>query len=142
MSRYAEFDNSLVTGNNAIDEQHKEWIDKINNLLDCVERGAGKVEAIKMLDFMADYTEYHFAEEEKLQEEASYPAVEEHKAKHEEFRNVVKELHEMLIEEEGPSDAFVKAVEENVVKWLYHHIKTFDCSVASYINMTLESERI
>ena len=29
---YAEFDISLVTGNEEIDEQHKEWIEKINKL--------------------------------------------------------------------------------------------------------------
>ena len=30
----AEFDESLVTGNEMIDTQHKELIDKINKLLD------------------------------------------------------------------------------------------------------------
>lgn len=142
MSRYAEFDNSLVTGNHEIDEQHKEWIDKINKLLRCCEDGGGKVEAVKMLDYMADYTEFHFEAEEKLQEEAGYPGIEEHKNKHNDFRKAVGELYEMLNEEEGPSDAFVKAVEKNVVDWLYNHIKTFDSSVATYINMTLEPDKI
>ena len=41
----------------------------------------------------------------------------------------------MLQEEEGPSDAFVKKVEENVVKWFYTHIAGFDRSVAEYKNM-------
>ena len=30
---YAEFDETLVTGNEMIDSQHKELIDKINDLL-------------------------------------------------------------------------------------------------------------
>ena len=142
MSRYAEFDNSLVTGNKEIDDQHREWIEKINKLLHCCEEGGGKVEAIKMLDYMADYTDFHFSAEEKLQEEAEYPGIEEHKAKHADFRKAVGELYEMLNEEEGPSDAFVKAVQKNVVDWLYNHIKTFDSSVATYINMHLEPDRI
>ena len=33
MNNYLEFDNSLVTGNEVIDGQHKEWIDRINKLL-------------------------------------------------------------------------------------------------------------
>ena len=65
----AEFDESLVTGNEMIDAQHKELIDKINKLLDSCETGEGKVAAIKTLDFLADYTEFHFGEEEKLQAE-------------------------------------------------------------------------
>lgn len=135
---YAEFDISLMTGNKEIDEQHQEWINKINALLACCENGGGKVEAIKMLEYMAEYSDFHFNEEEKLQEEVAYPALDEHKKKHEEFRKAVEELHEMLEEEEGPSDAFVKAVSDNVVNWLYNHIKTFDCSVASYINLKLD----
>lgn len=145
MNNYLEFDNSLVTGNGVIDEQHKEWIDRINKLLGSCEEcgcGDGKVEAIKMLDYMADYADFHFEEEEKLQEEVEYPAIDEHKAKHEEFRKAVGELYEMLQEEEGPTPAFVEAVRKNVVNWLVNHIKSFDVSVASYINMKLEPDRI
>lgn len=58
------------------------------------------------------YAEFHFNAEEKLQEE------------------------------EGPSEAFVNAVNKNVVDWLYNHIKTFDCSVASYINMRLHPDLV
>lgn len=139
---YAQFDNSLLTGNKVIDEQHKEWIGKINELLSSCECGDCKVKAIKTLEYMADYSEFHFREEEKLQEEAGYPGLEAHKRKHDEFRKVVDELHEMLREEEGPSEAFVEAVKKNVVDWLYNHIKAFDCSVAAYINMKDHPERI
>ena len=132
---YAEFDITLVTGNEEIDGQHKEWIDRINKLLALYENGGGKVEAIKMLEYMADYTEFHFAAEEKLQEEIEYPALDEHREKHNEFRKVVDELHEMLEEEEGPSDRFVEAVHRNVTEWLYGHIKGFDVSVATYMHM-------
>lgn len=131
---FAEFDESLVTGNDIIDEQHKELIEKINKLVNCCENGGGKLEAIKMLEYLAEYTDFHFNDEEKLQEEYGYPGIEGHKVKHAEFKKAVHELHDMLEEEEGPSEAFVKAVNKNVVDWLYNHIKTFDCSVASYIN--------
>lgn len=137
---YAEFDISLITGNNEIDEQHKELISKINKLVACCEEKSGKLEAIKMLDFLSEYTEFHFTAEEKLQEETGYPGLKAHKAKHDEFRKSVAELHEMLLEEEGPSDAFVKAVNKNVIDWLYEHIKGFDCSVASYINLNAHAD--
>lgn len=129
----AIFDESLLTGNELIDTQHKEWFQKINNLIDCCERSSGRVEAIKMLDYMAKYTDFHFSAEEALQEEVSYPEISAHKAKHAEFKKAVEELHEMLEEEEGPTPAFVEAVNKNVVDWLYKHIKEFDASVASFI---------
>lgn len=138
----AEFDESLVTGNEMIDAQHQELIDKINKLLDSCETGEGKVAAIKTLDFLADYTEFHFGEEEKLQVEIEYPGIEAHKEEHEKLRKVVKELYEMLEEEEGPSAAFVEQVNRNVIEWLYRHIKGFDTSVAEYKFMREDSERL
>lgn len=71
----AEFDESLVTGNEMIDTQHKELIEKINKLLDSCETSKEKVVAVKTLDYLADYTEFHFGEEEKLQESINYPAL-------------------------------------------------------------------
>lgn len=139
---YLELEDSLLTGNKEIDEQHREWIDRINKLTQSCEKGSGKLEAIKMLDYMADYSEIHFNAEEKLQEEAGYPGIEEHKKKHAEFKQAVKELHEMLEEEEGPSEEFVKAINKNVVDWVYNHIKGFDCSVATYINMKLHPDLV
>lgn len=136
----AEFDETLVTGNEMIDGQHKELIDKINKLLDSCEVGNDKLTAIKTLDYLADYTDFHFGEEEKLQESISYPGIEQHKKEHEKLRRVVEELHEMLEEQEGPTEAFVAQVQENVISWLYNHIKGFDRSVAEYKNMRGNSE--
>ena len=82
----AEFDESLVTGNEMIDSQHKELIDKINKLLDSCETSKDKVVSVKTLDYLADYTEFHFGEEEKLQEEITYPGVEKHKEEHEKLK--------------------------------------------------------
>ena len=138
----AEFDDSLVTGNEMIDGQHKELIGKINNLLDSCETSRDKLVAVKTLDYLADYTEFHFGEEEKLQESINYPGLAEHKKEHEKLRQVVKELYEMLEEEEGPSAAFVEQVNRNVIEWLYRHIKGFDRSEAEYKFMNENSERL
>ena len=70
-----------------------------------------------------------------------YP-LKEHLEKHEELRRTVQELHDMLTDEEGPSDAFVSKVAENVRDWLYYHIKGFDRSVAEYKYMRDSADRI
>lgn len=138
----AEFDETLVTGNEMIDDQHKELIGRINQLLESCEDGQGKVKAVKMLDYLMEYTDFHFSAEEKLQEEINYPGIQEHKAKHEEFKQAVEELQEMLQEEEGPTEAFVAQVQRNVVDWLFNHIKGFDRSVAEYKFMVSNADRL
>lgn len=139
----ARFDETLYTGNKEIDEQHKELIGRIDKLLLlCENEKPAKREAITLLDYLADYTDYHFAEEEKLQEELGYPGIVEHKKKHEELRQTVRDLHEMLAEQEGPTDEFVKQVSENVAEWLYFHIRGFDRSVAEYAFMRENHNRL
>lgn len=138
----AVFDETLVTGNKMIDGQHEELIGKINDLVNCCEEGGNQAKAVLMLNYLADYTDYHFSEEEKLQEEIGYPGVKEHKEKHLEFKQAIEELHEMLEEEEGPSEAFIAALNEKVTEWLYGHIKGFDRSVAEYKNMRMNGDLI
>lgn len=137
-----EFNDNLLTGNKTIDTQHKELIDRIAALVSACEDGDGKMKAIKMLDYLADYTEFHFTEEEKLQKEVSYPGYTEHKAKHEEFKKTVETLHEFLEESEGPTEAFVEQVKKQVVDWLFKHIEGFDRSVAEYINYVNNPNRL
>lgn len=136
------FDDSLITGNDMIDTQHRELIERIASFVACCERGDSKVQAIKMLDYMDEYTNFHFSAEEKLQEEAQYPGISEHRQKHEEFKKNIAELYDYLDELEGPTDEFTEIVRKKVEDWLMYHIKTFDRSVAEYINMRDNADRL
>ena len=73
-----EFDDNLITGNEMIDTQHRELISRTNQFLGKLEERPGRVEAIQMLDYLDEYIEFHFGEEEKLQEEIGYPGLAEH----------------------------------------------------------------
>lgn len=137
-----EFDDTLITKNELIDSQHKELIGRIKKFVDSCEQRDSKVTAINMLDYLAEYTDFHFSAEEKLQEEVGYPGLEDHKKKHEEFKNSLRSLEEFLEESEGPTEAFVEQVKKKVVDWLFNHIKTFDRSVAEYIFINENPDRL
>lgn len=139
---YAEFSENLITGNEMIDSQHQELIEKINDLLKSCEKNNDKMVAIKTLDYLDDYVNYHFTAEEQLQRDIGYPEYEKHLKQHEIFKQVIKDLDEMLQEEEGPSPLFVKKVNEKVIEWLYVHIEGFDRSVAEYKTMRDNSARL
>ena len=142
MTIYAELSENLLTGNEMIDSQHKELIDKINAVLKSCEQSNDKVVAVNTLDFLEEYTNYHFSAEEQLQREIDYPGFVKHKAQHDAFKQTIADLQDMLQEEEGPSPAFVAKVQEKVVEWLYVHIEGFDRSVAEYKNMRDNNERL
>ena len=136
------FDDNLLTGNRMIDAQHKELIDRIRNFVVAFQNGDSKVKAIKMLDYLDEYTDFHFKEEEALQEKAGYPERDRHHEKHEEFKKTIQELHEYLRDSEGPTEQFSELVQKNVVDWLFGHIKTFDRSVAEFIFIRENPDRI
>ena len=139
---YAEFSDNLVTGNEMIESHHKELIDRINKLLDSCEQSNEKAVAVRTLDYLSEYTDFHFSAEEQLQREIDYPGFAKHKEQHDAFKQTIKELEEMLEEEEGPSQAFVEKIQENVIRWFYTHIEGFDRSVAEYKNMRDSHERL
>ena len=142
MTIYAELSENLLTGNEMIDSQHKELIEKINAVLKSCEQSNDKVVAVNTLDFLEEYTNYHFSAEEQLQREIDYPGFAKHKAQHDAFKQTIADLQDMLQEEEGPSPAFVAKVQEKVVEWLYVHIEGFDRSVTEYKNMRDNNERL
>ena len=57
------FDDNLITGNKTIDSQHQELIDRIRQFVAACESGDSKIKAIKMLDYLDEYTNFHFQEE-------------------------------------------------------------------------------
>ncbi len=138
----AEFTENLITGNEMIDSQHRELIQRINRLLETMESSREKSTAVKTLNFLTDYVCYHFEAEEKLQEEIGYPGLAEHKEQHNALKATVKDLTEMLEEEEGPSDSFVAQLNLKVIEWLYKHIEGYDRSIAEYIYLTENPDRI
>lgn len=138
---YIEFDDSLITGNETIDSQHKELIEHIQKFVNSCEDNTSIDKADQMLNYLIDYIVFHFTAEEKLQEEVSYPGLKEHREKHEEFKKTLAELSGKL-KAEGSSEDLGEEIKVHVVDWLFNHIKVFDRSVAEFINMYEHPERL
>ena len=127
------FDKNLETGNETIDTQHRELIARVNKLTEDCAVGREKNVAVQTLDFLMDYTDFHFKDEEKLQEEKNYPLLAAHRDQHGKFVKAVEELREMLEEEEGPTEAIAEAVKKIIVDWLLDHILVWAKQLALYV---------
>ncbi|MBE6035959.1 MAG: bacteriohemerythrin [Clostridiales bacterium] len=127
-----DWTSDLETGNNTIDEQHKQLIAAINNLLEACSQGKGRDSLKETTTFLYNYTAKHFADEEKLQLASQYPDYPNHKQYHEGFKKVVREIMDQL-EKEGPSLLLVSKVNSSIGGWLINHIKREDVKVAAHI---------
>ncbi|GHV53778.1 hypothetical protein FACS1894206_05160 [Deltaproteobacteria bacterium] len=127
-----EWDCSLETGNQMIDNQHKQLAAAVNNLLAACRNGKGKEELEKTLEFLNGYTIKHFGDEEKLQKQYRYPEYNEHRRIHEDFKRVVGKLTKQLCEE-GPTHMLTGQIYTCIGDWLVHHIKGDDFKLAAYL---------
>ncbi|MEQ2128972.1 hemerythrin family protein [Caldanaerobacter subterraneus] len=123
---------SLSVGNETIDSQHKELIQKINDVLEACNRQHGKEKVVEVMQFLKDYTVKHFKDEENLMKKYQYPMYEEHKKIHEDLVKKVEDLDER-IKREGVSLSVVMTVNKTLVDWFVNHISKEDKKVGEYI---------
>ena len=84
-----EWNDGLSVGVELIDDQHKLLIGKIDNLAKALEEHKDANETMKILDFLMDYTEFHFGTEEMHMQKYNYPGYEKHKLEHEKFKKIL-----------------------------------------------------
>ena len=128
-----EWDDSLSIGVKLIDEQHRMLIQRLSDLSKAIEMNQGEVKIAKTLDFMVDYTDFHFSAEEKHMAEQNYPGLEYQKQQHAEFKDHLKRLVEDF-EEEGPTKALSASINVFLLNWLIKHIKGVDHKFGEFLN--------
>jgi len=135
MPQHAVFVPALYTRNDTIDSQHKELIKRVNDLYDAIEVGgdAAGAKAKESLEFLTQYTVFHFQAEEKLMKDAGYPLYTEHKKTHDAFVLTVRDLADKL-NEMGPTPEFASLVEKEFTNWLIEHIQGTDIKAIEWIN--------
>jgi hemerythrin len=131
MSRI-DWDDSLSIGVELIDDEHKMLIQKLRDLSEAFDRGMEKNKILKTLDFLIDYTEFHFTDEERVMKQADYPGLEEQKQQHEEFRQTLNHILEDY-QDEGPTKSLAESVNVFLVNWLFGHIKGSDLKLGKFL---------
>ena len=126
-----QWNNNLSIGVKLIDEQHKLWIERFNDLSGAIEAMESPAQLVKTLDFLVDYTSFHFSTEEKQMEKNNYPDFEEHKKKHEELKKTLNHLVDDF-EEEGASQELANYVNTFLGNWLINHIKEVDLKLGKF----------
>jgi hemerythrin-like metal-binding protein len=132
MAEYV-WDDSVKTGHDLIDEQHKQLFAAVNSLIKTCKEGKGNEELTKSLNFLSDYTIKHFFDEEQLQQEFSYPDYPGHKKLHDDFKATVRDMKIRLIMK-GASEELINEVRFNIGDWLVTHIKGNDIKLGLYIS--------
>jgi len=127
-----EWDDSLSVGVDSIDEQHKMLIQRLNDLSKAIEMTQGEGSIVQTLDFLIEYTYFHFSAEEKCMAEHDYPGLAPQKKQHEEFKASLKSLVDDY-EYEGVTRALTTSVNVFLLNWLVNHIKAVDHKLGEFL---------
>ena len=135
-----QWTEELAVGYPAIDNQHKELINKFNQFLDACHLHKGKVHLGELFGFLDNYVVLHFCEEERLMELYQYPDLLTHRKQHQEFTQRLKELHSELARE-GTTISVLIHTNKALLYWLSTHIKQVDVALGKYLASTPNAER-
>lgn len=122
----------LSVGVTEIDVQHQELFNRFNHLLDAMRSGKGKLEVAKTIQFLGDYVQVHFADEEQLMQKHSFTGYASHKLMHTAFIRTYLELKRQ-VELEGSSPSLTLQLQRQLGDWLIQHIGKVDQVFGAYL---------
>lgn len=126
-----EWNDSLSVNVAEVDRQHKVLIGLLNQLHEGATQGKGNETLRKILNELTEYTKSHFAYEERVLKEHSYPEYDGHKESHDRLANQVLKFNEQFQSGSGALSAdlfmFLRA-------WLNGHIRGSDRAYARFLN--------
>jgi hemerythrin len=127
---YAEWDESLATGNELVDSQHKQLFELINELHDSILDGHALDAQEATLTRLMDYAETHFQAEEGLMASVGYPEL---TAQQEMHREYTFKTTRMLEEARANEPVLPITLAMFLYDWLSHHIRVEDKKIGEWI---------
>lgn len=123
--------SSLSVGVELIDEQHKVWFEKANELFEAGRQRKAKEYIVTMFDFLDDYTKQHFRDEEAYMEKIRYPEIDAQKRMHASFIENLAKLKRDY-DESGGNIMLIVNANKMIIDWLTNHITNMDMKIGDY----------
>lgn len=125
-----DWKSEYSVGITEIDLQHKKLIAMLNDLHEAMGSGKGKETLSKIVKGLMDYTQSHFATEEKYFKQFSYPKTASHVMEHKKFVQEVSDFAKKY--EEGKLTLSIEIM-KFLKTWLTTHICGVDKEYAPFL---------
>ncbi len=118
-----EWKKEYETGIEIIDNQHKKWIDFINQLITAIVNAEEQGKLTELFNNLIEYTQYHFSFEEKYMKEFNYPDYEQHVQVHNNFINKLTNLFNQFLK----GDYYIGLqLLDLLIDWVINHVTGTD----------------
>jgi hemerythrin len=120
-----QWDQSMTTGLDTVDAQHKQLIAWLNDLMEAISQGRARSEIQGILAKLDAYSAFHFGHEEECMARYKCPAAEQNMLAHKDFVVTLAALRDEF-DRDGATAHLVVRVEVEMLRWLTTHIKRTD----------------
>lgn len=121
----------LSVGVSQIDTQHKRLFQVVGDLHQAMKDGKGAEAIGKILGGLLSYTKTHFADEEKVMQQANFPGLADHRKLHEALTEKVADYQNQF---ESGRIQIVIELSRFLNQWLTSHIKGYDQEYARFMS--------
>lgn len=111
----------MSVGEKAIDAQHQKLLTQVNALIEAMVFGPTSKEVNEALKFFDEYINEHFSYEENYMQRRGFLNIEQHKIRHQDFRNKYSEFLEKLKNSTTSREVLIE-MEEFLGRWWLEHI--------------------
>ena len=121
------WDDSMLVGNETIDDTHREFVALATTLIRCSE-----TTAMLHLTEIEAHILSHFENEQSMMERTNFPATDCHVDEHNEVIKAVQQVRELYSKKEiGLSD--VKRLAQALIDWFPGHIVYMDSALSTWL---------
>ncbi len=133
------WDESIATGDQIIDLQHKQFFAVLYDFAEALEQGKGAEQLRKALIFLKYYGEWHFGKEEDSFACFNCPLADQNIDAHKQYMVTVEAILQQ-IRDSGTSEELANSSYDKLTDWLVNHIMKIDKTNADYMNSQKEKE--
>ncbi len=117
--------DEMTTRVPSVDEQHQELIRLINAVHETAQKKKGGETLMRQLNFLGEYAQNHFANEEKIMAEHRCPSAGKNKVAHNKFLQDYQDLVQAA-RQHGPTPELAQKIQKMLGEWLKTHICKID----------------
>lgn len=123
--------SDLSVGVDKIDEQHKVWFEKADELFKAGRERRANEYILELFDYLDDYTKQHFNDEVQYMKSIDYPEIIQQRKAHDSFIKKLADLKEEYNKSGGNILVIINA-NKMIADWLTNHISTMDRKIGEY----------
>ena len=139
--KHLQLTDDILTGIEEIDNQHRELLAKGNAVLFPATGRLETKDILNELEFLIQYVDEHFSDEERLMEYYGYEKVLGHKKQHQRIRREVEGLFRK-VKQTDSVESLASELYFLLSDWATYHINEWDKGYAAFLHERVKHEDI